>query len=1022
MNQIPEQLKLKNTIKYPTSIIVGGISALGFELADILIEQGGYVILIDTFTPENIEKLRIFPKDTLISFLDYSSVPHLSEDIRRLDYVFYFNHNSKNLVSQISTQEFLQASNTLDYILSLAHSYDAKFLLTTSIKAQQLFSSADLLNLKLASSGSTAYTEMEFQRYAENLTQEYHEKKQLNTRIVRFGEMIGEHIDFSVDSAFTELIISAAHEKPLKLYKDGLEAEWYVHTLDASYGIIKAQFSKDTNGQVFSVCYENPITHLSIAYKIQEYADYPAEIVFVDEKDNLPRLAPYKPAPNLQQIGWKPKISFDKAVHQSLLAAKVFIAGNKKIGSKGDGIINKLHQVIIGNNKDELESENALSRLIAERNRQEELKKQRIELAHAITKKKRAHKPRTMKERLINQLWNQYRSLSGIFTFLKNRTLLEIFLLFILFFLFSITYIGFIGPVILLGKEIYNLKTNYSGLKTALEEEDFRVVFDKSNKIESNLESINNAANFVKPFLGLMSLGEISDSTIVTVDIYKEYVDGIRDISYFMIPLQEYLENYQDNTQKRLSSDVYISLLNDGINHEDTILEFESRIPFVESGIQKLQNVKPKIPIKRQGLPKSIQDELTQIDFELLNYSNEVEKLSNYQYLPDLLGINNQTTILFFFVDNSIPRSIGGEISSVGIITMQNGSISFIDVKTPQSIDVSESMIDDFLIEDINKYRFAPIQKSDFVLEDLATIGDFDSFVFHTKNLFSDIYNLDISGVVVFPLEDFDNLRDLVLNTNEDLLQKHKNDSLVVKNQSVSQEVAKVIHEFSAGMSDKFFLVSQFFSQNAQNGNIYASFDKNGILKLIKDNNLDNSKRENIAQSFEIYVNTNDSTRASGTFYKSSVYNLRYIVSRDGITTYELGVQPQLEFSSQDWIICIPKTSIISPINLTLSTGQNFKSTDINGKSCRIINTVNNNPFMVTWGLDFPILEKNSIKYDFLLPSILGQTVQVDAELIFDEVFSNVKTTPELIKTKNSFIFTNELARDSIYLLELEKN
>jgi len=259
---IPEKYRLKNTIKYPTSLIIGGLSKLGLEIADSLIEQGGYVIIIDIYTEENIEKLNIFPKDTLISFLDFTAIPHLEEDIRRLDYVFYFNHESRDLNSKVSTQQFLTFSNYLDTTLSLVSKFDAKFLLTTSVKAHQLvlINQEVGINYGVGSSQKHAvYTEMEVQKYGESLTMEYVERTQLDARIIRLAEVIGDGIDFSNRTVFVDLVLSAAKGESLKLRKDGLETEFYVHILDAAYGIIKAQFSRNTLGEIYSLGYDNAL-------------------------------------------------------------------------------------------------------------------------------------------------------------------------------------------------------------------------------------------------------------------------------------------------------------------------------------------------------------------------------------------------------------------------------------------------------------------------------------------------------------------------------------------------------------------------------------------------------------------------------------------------------------------------------------------------------------------------------------------------------------------------------------------
>ena len=105
---VSQQFRLKNTVKYPTSLIFGGLSRLGLEIADSLLEQGGYVIIVDTYSDENVGKLQVFPKESMISFIDYTTLPNLDEELRRLDYVFFFNHESTDLNRKIYTKEFLK--------------------------------------------------------------------------------------------------------------------------------------------------------------------------------------------------------------------------------------------------------------------------------------------------------------------------------------------------------------------------------------------------------------------------------------------------------------------------------------------------------------------------------------------------------------------------------------------------------------------------------------------------------------------------------------------------------------------------------------------------------------------------------------------------------------------------------------------------------------------------------------------------------------------------------------------------
>ena len=124
---IPEQYKIKNTVKHPTSVIVGGLSRLGMEIAESLIEQGGYVIIVDNFTTGSLDKLGNFPKGTLISFVDYQGITSLEDDLRRLDYFFYFAHDNSEDLDKVSSQYFLNFSNYLDVSLNIVANFESKF-------------------------------------------------------------------------------------------------------------------------------------------------------------------------------------------------------------------------------------------------------------------------------------------------------------------------------------------------------------------------------------------------------------------------------------------------------------------------------------------------------------------------------------------------------------------------------------------------------------------------------------------------------------------------------------------------------------------------------------------------------------------------------------------------------------------------------------------------------------------------------------------------------------------------------
>ena len=190
---MPSSNKLKNTVRHPTSIIVRGEDLLGIEIAKSLLEQGGAVIIVDKGSRETEQYLSLIESYELVTIIDYSGIETITKELRRLDYVFYLDHQLINFEDRISTQEFLQASNYLDSILDLTAKFDAKFLLTTAIKAHQQVIANRNLEYNFGSNIEekySLYTELDIQRYAESLVKEYQEKVGVDARILRLGTLL----------------------------------------------------------------------------------------------------------------------------------------------------------------------------------------------------------------------------------------------------------------------------------------------------------------------------------------------------------------------------------------------------------------------------------------------------------------------------------------------------------------------------------------------------------------------------------------------------------------------------------------------------------------------------------------------------------------------------------------------------------------------------------------------------------------------------------------------------------------
>ncbi|MEO6729309.1 MAG: DUF4012 domain-containing protein, partial [Candidatus Dojkabacteria bacterium] len=867
---IPEQYRLKNTIKYPTSLIIGGLSKLGLEIADSLIEQGGYVIIVDSYTEENLIKLNSFPHDALVSFLDFTTIPNLDEEIRRLDYVFYFAHDTGDTLAQVSTQDFLNFSNYFDSTLKLASKFDAKVLLTTSIKAHQRALANDDLGLNYSSDASTKhkiYTNLELQRYAESLSIEYNERVNLDARIVRLAEIIGDGIDFNRDTSFVELIMSASKGENLKLKKDGLDTEFLVHVLDAAYGIIKAQFSPNTKGNMYSLSYENAFSHLSIAYKIQEVEENAQNIEFVDEKDNLPTIKFYKPAPNLSQIGWTTRVPFEKAIKQSIAAAKIHLlelsTNSKAPGNKN--FVDKLKSFVDLADKGQVPSSavddtaGPISRLIAERRRQEEEKKRQMEYAANTIRDKRKRKPRTFTERITNWSWEKVRNLGQTFSVFKNKTPAEAVLIIVSFALLIGFYLYIFSPAIVIAKELLLIIPEYQSLESNIINSRLDLVSGNADKIKNSLSNIDTVLDRFEVPARVIALGKNYTEVKKGIDAFKLYADGVSNISYAAAPFYDYLNNFKNNTQLRAGSDSYLAVANNGSDYSEYLKEMDIRSPFLNLGKDKIDKSSELAgKVDSTLYPGFIQGRFNQLTKSIEESQKWANSSTSIENIADLLGYKSTKVYLFLLLDNTRLKPIGGDVASFALVTVNKGSITDIVVNSATDFAPDMSAVTAADLKEINNRKYTYKTAANLTLSDIGNVSDFNEYQSIVKKVFGSSFKKEIDGVSILNYSTLDEIIKSISNgrkfevNNIDFAQgnfltnlisvQDNNESLASKYRLSTQLLAYTFNSFLTNANISLPILLNTLNKEVENKNVYVQAESLDYSEFIAENNLDGNK------------------------------------------------------------------------------------------------------------------------------------------------------------------------------------
>lgn len=731
--------KLHTSAKHPTSIIVKGANVLGVEIARSLLEQGGFVIIIDSESNASRKLL-----DPLVTYknlvvLDFSAIATLSEDLRRLDYVFYFEHKSTELVEKISTQKFLQNSNYLDSMLDLAAKFDSKFLLTTAIRAHQLnISNAQLdYNYGLGNkSHHTEYMELEIQRYAESLVHEYKEKVGINSRVLRLGEIIGRGTEFDQSSTLVKLIRDGLEGRDLVVPGDGLEANYYIHYLDAAYGILKAQFSASSKGKIFTLANSEEITVLSIAYKLLELLPSAREIKFDSGDDQYPPLILYKPAESLQTIGWKPRIGFDRALVQTIEYIQELLVIEKALKKDSTVDLNDKKNMtdkikdffFVAEN--ELKETDAVAKLIAERKKLEMARTGNMVRANSKLKQKgKSKKNMSPVERADVFLHDTLFGLSRRVSFLKNVTITDFVVTALLLFGFIAVYFMLISPLFSLSRNIFVARTYFDRVEDSVASHDFQEAQEINQKLNQNLSSAQDRVEDLQYLFSLTGQEQTYIDTQRFLESMIEYSQAYNDIFLAYSPFQTYIDDFNPNLTYRFGESKLISSDGKGDHQQNLDAMFMQRGK-IDDSLGRIAKANQESELFAKNLPErfigNVIEQKNKLDE---NFGNFKFIADNYHYWPSLLGREKPVNYLVVVQDNTRYSMSGGAIAGYIAFTLDKGSIRNIDTEIINNPKFDKSIATEEVLSAINLVSSKDVNSDNIAFSDLSSIPDAGLFL-----------------------------------------------------------------------------------------------------------------------------------------------------------------------------------------------------------------------------------------------------------------------------------------------------
>ncbi|GIW59133.1 MAG: hypothetical protein KatS3mg087_0199 [Patescibacteria group bacterium] len=313
----------KSARKTPHALIVGVAGFVGSYLAESLCAQNVHVTGIDTLLSGNKHYLDKLKKQPLFNFLEHNINNGMPESLQDLSIVIHAAGIEEYLNSfDVSLENLLvNAKGTIEILEYIKKNPTTKFMLCSTHDVYSGIMSALTLDhyFGLHERDAKRYAHHEAKRFAESLTAEYYRKYRIDARVVRLSDIYGPRMNLQAATDLSHLIKKAVTDDTLSIYGDGLKKlrPTYIH--DVISGMCKALFFDQSKGKIYTLVSDSETTVLECAYSIQKNSTKPLKIQFLPQTEEI--LFPSHKLELLQtqqDLGWRPKKTFDEGITETL--------------------------------------------------------------------------------------------------------------------------------------------------------------------------------------------------------------------------------------------------------------------------------------------------------------------------------------------------------------------------------------------------------------------------------------------------------------------------------------------------------------------------------------------------------------------------------------------------------------------------------------------------------------------------------------------------------------------------------
>ena len=290
-------------------LVTGGAGFLGSHLCERLLEEGCNVICMDNFLTgrmENIEHLLgkpnfAFKKHDVTTYIEVKGsldyIMHFASPASPIDYHKHPIHTLK--VGALGTYNSLGLAKDKKATFLLASTSEVYGDPEVNPQSEEYWGNVNPVGPR------SVYDEAK--RYAEAITMAYHNKHNIDVRIVRIFNTYGPRMRINDGRALPAFMCQALMDDPITIFGDGSQTRSFCYVDDLIDGIYKLLIS-DINYPV-NIGNPNEISILDFAKEILSLTKSKSEIVFKELPINDPKVRRPDISKAKKLLKWEPKVS-----------------------------------------------------------------------------------------------------------------------------------------------------------------------------------------------------------------------------------------------------------------------------------------------------------------------------------------------------------------------------------------------------------------------------------------------------------------------------------------------------------------------------------------------------------------------------------------------------------------------------------------------------------------------------------------------------------------------------------------